>query len=47
MTYKAWVLMNIDYEFELLKTLEKKYGKISKQYKKKLEQINNLKENLK
>ena len=39
--------MNIKYEMKLLRNISKKYGKTSKQYRKKLEQINNLKENIK
>jgi len=47
MTYSEWLLMNINYEYKLLEKLRKKHGQTSKQYKKKLDQINNLKENLK
>ena len=47
MTYQQWLSMNIEYENKLLERLKKKHGQTSKQYKKKLDQINNLKENLK
>ena len=43
MTYKEWLSMNIEYEEKMLERLARKHGKISKQYKKKLEQVNNLK----
>ena len=46
MTYQQWVLMNIEYEDKLLERLGRKHGKISKQYKKKLAQVNDLKEEL-
>jgi len=47
MTYQEWLSMNIKYENRMLNQISKKYGKTSKQYKIKLEQINNLKENIK
>ena len=43
MDYKAWVEMNVEYENKLLEKIKKKHGQTSIQFRKKKEQIEQLK----
>lgn len=43
MTYTQWVAMNVNYEEKLLSRIKNKFGELSKEYKIKLSQINDLK----
>ena len=47
MTYKAWLSMNVKYENKLLDSICKKHGKLSKQFRRKAEQIEALKTEIK
>ena len=47
MNYQQWLQYNIDAEESLLKEIGKKHGNLSKEYKKKLEQIKELKIDMK